>query len=252
MLPSGAILNNLECLVDGGTCVAIVPMQRVLAQKGKVFELKKKLLEKHTLEAVFSMPDGLFYNSKVNVVSCIMIFTAHRPHPQYKQTYFGYYKDDGFFINRIEGRSGSRNRWEKIKQKWLANFFNKEDEPGLSVNKIVAAKDEWCAEAYMQTNYDWLTKKDFGNTLKHYSSFLFSNEFLDIASKKSINQQNMKLDKTEWKWFKLDKYLFEITGCQKTSTLELEDYGDGQYPYVTARTVNNGTSVIFIPKKVMF
>nr|AYC64064.1 hypothetical protein [Halimeda micronesica] len=193
------------------------------------------------------MPDGLFYNSKVNVVSCIMIFTAHRPHPQYKQTYFGYYKDDGFVINRIEGRSGTRkmHRWDKIKQKWLANFLNKEDEPGLSVNKTVTAKDEWCAEAYMQTNDNWLTKNHFKNTLKHYSSFLFSNEFLDIASKESINQQNVKLDKTEWKWFKLDKYLFEITGCQKTSILELEDYkgckSNGQYPYVTARTVDNGT-----------
>ena len=62
------ILNNLACLADGGICVAIVPMQRALAQKGKVFELKKKLLEKHTLEAVFSMPDELFFNSKVSVV----------------------------------------------------------------------------------------------------------------------------------------------------------------------------------------
>ena len=55
------IFNNLECLVLGGPYVAIVPMQRALAQNGKVFELKKKLLEKHTLEAVFSMPEELFF-----------------------------------------------------------------------------------------------------------------------------------------------------------------------------------------------
>lgn len=109
------ILNNLECLVQGGTCVAIVPMQRALAQKGKVFELKKKLLEKHTLEAVFSMPDELFLNSKVSVVSCIMIFTAHRPHLPLKKTYFGYYKDDGFIINKIEGRCDALNQWSTIK-----------------------------------------------------------------------------------------------------------------------------------------
>lgn len=119
------ILNNLECLVEGGTCVAIVPMQRVLAQKGEVFELKKKLLEKHTLEAVFSMPDELFFNSKVSVVSCIIIFTAHRPHPQSKQTYFGYYKDDGFVKRKVQGRLDALNRWNTIKQKWLTNFLNK-------------------------------------------------------------------------------------------------------------------------------
>ncbi|MBK7856920.1 MAG: N-6 DNA methylase [Bacteroidetes bacterium] len=44
----------------------IVPMQSALAQSGKVFELKKKLLEYHTLEAVFSMPDELFINSDVS------------------------------------------------------------------------------------------------------------------------------------------------------------------------------------------
>ncbi|CAG1023261.1 partial Restriction enzyme BgcI subunit alpha, partial [Patescibacteria group bacterium] len=32
------ILNNLDCLVDGGTCVAIVPMQCALAQTGKGLE----------------------------------------------------------------------------------------------------------------------------------------------------------------------------------------------------------------------
>jgi len=40
------VLNNLETLTDGGTCVAIVPMQSALATKGKVFEYKKKLFEK--------------------------------------------------------------------------------------------------------------------------------------------------------------------------------------------------------------
>ena len=110
------ILNNLECLVDNGTCVAIVPMQCALAQKGRSMELKKKLLDQHTLEAVFSMPDELFFNSKVKVVSCIMIFTAHRPHSKSKQTYFGYYKDDGFVQRKIQGRFDAFGRWSKIKK----------------------------------------------------------------------------------------------------------------------------------------
>ncbi|MDR2411137.1 MAG: N-6 DNA methylase [Candidatus Peribacteria bacterium] len=46
------------------------------------------MLQEHTLEAVFSMPNELFFNSKVNVVSCIMIFTAKKPHPQNKKVYF--------------------------------------------------------------------------------------------------------------------------------------------------------------------
>jgi len=81
-----------------------VPMSTSLATSGKILELKNKLLEKHTLEAVLSMPDELFINSKVGIVSCIMVFTAHKPHPKNKETYFGYYKDDGFVKRKGKGR----------------------------------------------------------------------------------------------------------------------------------------------------
>ena len=169
------ILNNLECLTDGGTCIAIVPMQSALAQKGKVLELKKKLLEKHTLEAVLSMPDELFFNSKVNVVSCIMIFTAHKPHYKNKETYFGYYKDDGFVKRKGKGRIDANGTWETIKEKWLSNFINKKREPGFSINKIITAEMEWVAEAYMETNYSKLNDVDFENTILDYFTFLYNN-----------------------------------------------------------------------------
>ncbi|MBI5229960.1 MAG: N-6 DNA methylase [Candidatus Magasanikbacteria bacterium] len=165
------ILNNLECLVDGGTCVAIVPMQSALDQGGKGLDFKKKLLEKHTLEAVLSMPNELFNNSKVGVVSCIMIFTAHRPHPNHKETYFGYYKDDGFVKRKGKGRIDAYGRWENIKKKWLTNFMNRKNEPGFSRNQIVTAEMEWAAEAYMETDYSVLTENIFVQELKKYISF---------------------------------------------------------------------------------
>ena len=240
------ILNNLEYLVDGGKCVAIVPMQCALAQKGKVFELKKKLLEKHTLEAVFSMPDELFFNSKIHVVSCIIIFTAHRSHPQSKQTYFGYYKDDGFIKRKIHGRFDGLGHWDRIKKKWLANFLNRQNELGFSVSRRVTAQDEWCAEAYMVTDYNLLTKKYFENTLLKYASFLFSNQLTSLVSTESLNPQNWELSTENWKRFKLhDELLFEITGSTTTSVLELEEYGSGPYPYITAQATNNGTEKFY-------
>lgn len=170
------VLNNLECLVDGGTCIAIVPMQSALAQTGKVYELKKELLQKHTLEAVLSMPDELFFNSKVGVVSCIMVFTAHRPHLKDTETYFGYYKDDGFVKRKIQGRTDVYGKWKDIKKKWGTYFRNKTEEPGFSVNKIVTADMEWCAEAYMETDYSKLTQEDFSKSIKEY--VLFNELFL--------------------------------------------------------------------------
>jgi len=183
------IFNNLECLVDGGTCIAIVPMQSALATSGKVLELKKKLLGKHTLQAVLSMPDELFFNSKVGVVSCVMIFTAHKPHPKHKETYFGYYKDDGFVKRKNKGRIDAYGKWEikneqenligGIKKKWLTNFENRKNEAGFSINQIVTADMEWAAEAYMETDYSNLKDENFEDTILNYVTFLHSNKLLD-------------------------------------------------------------------------
>ncbi len=170
------ILNNLECVEQGGKTVAIVPMQTALAQTGKIFELKNKILENHTLEAVLSMPDELFFNSKVGVVSCIMVFTAKRPHPKNKKTFFGYFKKDGFEKRKNKGRIDVYGNWEKIKESWITAYLNKENIPGLSVNVVVDANDEWCAEAYMETDYQTLSEKDFEKSVKDFVAFLVSND----------------------------------------------------------------------------
>jgi type I restriction-modification system DNA methylase subunit len=171
------ILNNLECLVDGGTCVAIVPMQSALAQSGKVLEYKKQLLKKHTLKAVFSMPNDLFFNSKVNVATCVMVFIAHRPHQKNIKTFFGYFKEDGFEKRKILGRIDVYGKWKQsIKDQWITSFLNNEDVAGLSVVKYVTAEDEWCAEAYMETDYSHISEKDFEQSLLNYFAFLLTNK----------------------------------------------------------------------------
>ncbi len=173
------VLNNLECIEQGGKTVAIVPMSTALAQKGKILELKRKLLDLHTLEAVLSMPDELFFNSKVNVVSCIMILTAKRPHPQSKKTFFGYFKDDGFVKRKNKGRIDIFDKWKTIKERWINSYMNKENVPGLSVNKVVLAEDEWCAEAYMETDYSNLSKNDF---IKSIKEFVYFNELFNYET----------------------------------------------------------------------
>lgn len=165
------VINNLECLEQGGRCVAIVPMSSALAQKGKILELKKKILEKHTLEAVLSMPDELFFNSNVGVISCVVVLTAKRPHPKSKKTFFGYFKDDGFEKRKIKGRVDLLDKWKAIKQEWLTAYMNKEDIPGLSINRVVNPEDEWCAEAYMETDYSSLSEKDFMRSVKEFIYF---------------------------------------------------------------------------------
>lgn len=233
------ILNNLECLADGGTCIAIVPMQSALAQKGKVFEYKSKLLEKHTLEAVFSMPDELFFNSDVNVVTCMMVFTAHKEHSKNKKTFFGYFKNDGFEKRKNLGRIDVYGKWTEIKEQWLIAFSNKDDVAGLSITKFVTAKDEWCAEAYMETNYSALSDADFIETLLLYSSYKYLNKLSYAVSNTSSTNENKELEHTNLAFFSLQD-LFKITGSQTTPLLELSEFGAGKYPYVTTKATNNG------------
>ncbi len=233
------IFNNLESLVDGGTCVAIVPMQSALATRGKVLEYKKKLLDNHTLEAVLSMPDELFFNSKVGVVSCVMVFTAHKQHPKHKETFFGYFKNDGFVKRKIQGRFDAYGKWDAIKENWISTFFNRKTKAGLSINRIVTPLDEWSAEAYMETDYSTLTKEDFITTLLNYSTFLLSNRLTNQIQQNNFSDKEIILNIDKWELFELDK-LFTITGSKTTPLLELEEFGKGKYPYVTTQATNNG------------
>ena len=170
------ILNNLECLVDGGTCIAIVPMSCALATSGKMLDWKKQILSKHTLEAVLSMPDELFINSKVGVVSCIMIFTAHKPHDSKVETYFGYYKEDGFEKRKNVGRIDVYGKWGSVKDKWINYYKRKKAEAGFSVNEFIKAEMEWCAESFLETDYSKIDDEDFEDTILNYVTFLVNNK----------------------------------------------------------------------------
>ena len=162
------VLNNLETLEANGKCAAILPMQCALAQKGIRLSLKEKLLEHHTLEAVLSLPDQLFYNSGVGVVVCLMIFTAHQPHAKNKKVWFGYCKEDGFVIRKPKGRTDHNNQWDAIRDNWLRVFDNREEQAGFSVMREISAKDEWCAEAYIEMDYSKITQGDFAKTIKDF------------------------------------------------------------------------------------
>ena len=166
------VLNNLEMLEKNSTCICIVPMSCFL--KESIF--KEIILKKHTLEAVLSMPDELFHNSGVNTVTAVAILKAHTSHPKGKKTWFAFCKDDGFFKKKTNGRFDYDNKWENIKNKWVKSFRNKSEEIGFSLLKEVKSTDEWCVEAYMETDYSKLTDDDFIKTIRSYVAYKFLQE----------------------------------------------------------------------------
>lgn len=164
------VYNCLDCLEKNGICIAIVPMSCAIGDDA----LKQKLSEKHSLEAVMSMPDDLFHPS--GVVPCIMVFRAGKAHNPLVKTWFGYWKDDGFEKAKHLGRIDKKGRWLEIKKIWVEMFMNRKEIAGYSVLKEVTASDEWCAEAYMETDYSKLSKNDFLKSIKEY--VLFNELFL--------------------------------------------------------------------------
>ncbi len=103
------------------------------------------MLEKYTLEAVFSLPDEMFYPG-ASAVACCMIFDLSQNHTKSdKDTFFGYFKDDNFIKRKGLGRvekvdSNGDSLWEQVKSKWLSLYRNKREMAGLSVMKKLDMK----------------------------------------------------------------------------------------------------------------
>lgn len=163
------VLNNLETLQPNGKCIAIVPLSCAIGDDKETFDKKRRIMERHTLEAVMTMPADLFNDSKANVVTCIMVMTAHKPHPKAKKTWFAYWRNDGFVKVKIKGRIDVNGTWESIRETWITAFKNREIISGLSVMKEVAPNDEWCAEAYMEPDWSRLNKDELTKTFKEFA-----------------------------------------------------------------------------------
>ena len=89
------IESALSYLEKGGRCAAIVQMSCATSTSKLAVQARERLLAKHTLKAVFSMPNDLFH--PVGVVTCIMVFGAGNRQPEGFRPYFGYYKNDGSY-----------------------------------------------------------------------------------------------------------------------------------------------------------
>ena len=161
------VLQALNMLEKNGTAIAIVPMSCAIAPNS----VRQEILKHHTLEAVMSMPDDLFY--PVGTVTCIMVFTAKVPHEvSNRKTWFGYFKNDGFIKVKHRGRVDTQGTWESISENWITSFRNREVQEGFSILQKVTHEDEWCAEAYIETDYSNLSADLFVRSIQDYRAYL--------------------------------------------------------------------------------
>lgn len=161
------------------TCkiAVLLPMQAAIGNSGDVKKFKKKMLDNYTLDAVFSLPNEIFYPG-ASAIACCMIFDLSQKHEKAnRDTFFGYFKDDKFIKRKGLGRVEQTNQdgnslWINTEAQWLDLYKNRKVVPGLSVMQKVTYEDEWLAEAYMETDYSTLSEKDFQGVINSYVSYL--------------------------------------------------------------------------------
>ena len=158
----------LSFLSPNGIAVAVIPMSCAIGTKFK--EERRHLFNNHTLKAVFSMPDDIFYPVGTNV--CVMVWQAHKPHDPTQKTFFGFCKDDGYVKRKKLGRIDAKSRWDEIKNEWLELYRDKKVVDGKSALQAVKHDDEWLVEAYMKTDYSNLTQIEFEKTVRDYLAYL--------------------------------------------------------------------------------
>jgi type I restriction enzyme M protein len=176
------VKRSLDLLQPNGTAFSLVPVSALIEDSAEMVQARKDILSQHTLRAVMSMPPQLFPG--IGTVAAIAVLQAHVPHHRTvknaegvetivprTETWFGYWRDDGFTLRkgkRVERKPGT---WKEIKTTWLDAYFNQRVAAGRSCKVAVTSTDEWIAEAYLDTDYSVLTKEDYERDVKRYMLF---------------------------------------------------------------------------------
>lgn len=170
----------------------LLPVSCAISNDSQIVDIRNELLEHNTLDAVFSLPNEVFYPGAA-ASACCMVFNMGTPHNTEgnPDTFFGYFKDDGFKKKKNLGRveqikDDGTSKWTEIEDEWLRLYKNRIVKAGFSAvqhidqeiryvndkGKEVVEYPEWICEAYMETDYSKLTDADFQRTLNNYLAFL--------------------------------------------------------------------------------
>lgn len=169
------ILNSIN---NQATLAVLLPVACAIGTGKEIANIKEEILKENTLDAVFTLPNEVFYPG-ASASACCMVFKVGKKHSDISNpdTFFGYYKDDGFKKKKNLGRveqvdSNGNSRWVEIEKQWIELYRNRNSVDGLSATHKVTGKDEWLCEAYMKTDYSTLTEQDFQKTINNYLAYL--------------------------------------------------------------------------------
>lgn len=173
------IADTLNSINHQAKLAVLLPVACAIGTSGEIAQLKKEILEENTLDAVFTLPNEIFYPG-ASASACCMVFKIGTKHTDISNpdTFFGYCKEDGFKKKKNLGRveqvdsATGKSRWVEIEKEWIELYRNRRSVDGLSATHKVDGEDEWLCEAYMKTDYTKLTEQDFQQTINDYLAYL--------------------------------------------------------------------------------
>lgn len=169
------IINEMETTA---TVAVLLPVSCAIGTSSEIKKMKKDILKNNTLDAVFTLPNEIFYPG-ASASACCMIFKLGVPHNHTSNpdTFFGYYKEDGFKKKKNLGRVEQidpitgEGKWSSIEKQWIDLYRNRTTVDGISATAKVDGNSEWLCEAYMKTDYTLLKEDDFQKTVNNYIAF---------------------------------------------------------------------------------
>ena len=173
------IADTLNSINHQAKLAVLLPVACAIGTSGEITRLKREILEENTLDAVFTLPNEIFYPG-ASASACCMVFKIGTKHNDVSNpdTFFGYCKDDGFKKKKNLGRveqidtDTGKSKWVEIEREWIELYRNRRSVDGLSATHKVNGDDEWLCEAYMKTDYTKLTEQDFQQTINDYLAYL--------------------------------------------------------------------------------
>ena len=173
------IADTLNSINHQAKLAVLLPVACAIGTSGEIARLKREILEENTLDAVFTLPNEIFYPG-ASASACCMVFKIGTKHTDVSNpdTFFGYCKEDGFKKKKNLGRveqvdsTTGKSRWVEIEKEWIELYRNRRAIDGSSATHKVNGDDEWLCEAYMKTDYTKLTEQDFQQTINDYLAYL--------------------------------------------------------------------------------
>lgn len=173
------IMDVLNEVNISATLAVLLPVACAMGTIGEIGKIKEEILEANTLDAVFTLPNEVFYPG-ASASACCMVFKVGKKHSDISNpdTFFGYYKDDGFRKRKNLGRieqvdiNTGRSLWTIIEKEWIELYRERKSIDGKSALKKVIYKDEWLCEAHMKTDYSLLNESVFQKTIRNYYAYL--------------------------------------------------------------------------------